>query len=411
MAQMNFTDRSILALKPPDSGQVDYFDEKTPGFGVRVSQKGTKSFFLKYIVNGRQRRMTFGVYPGCKLAEARKAAHNAKHEVRQGNDPSAARQEQRTAPTLKELADEYLDHHARDNKRERSWREDERMINAYLRDLYDQKAGDITRGQIKSLLRDIKVRGAPVQANRVLALVRKMYNFGLDEEIVEANPAARIKPSPEVERDRIYSPDEIRALWGAFTGQTGSIFKLCLITGQRRGEIAGMRWGEIDFESAEWTVPGERMKSKKVHLVPLSDMALDVLADVSRIDEELVFPSPVRRNQPIRNLQSPAEDVKKASGVEDFRSHDLRRTCGTNITGMGFPRFIMDRVLGHVEPGVGRRYDRHDYLREKKAALDAWGGKLRRIITGKKAAEYAVALRREKAVPPPENVVRLKAKA
>ena len=112
MAQMNFTDRSILALRPPDSGQVDYFDEKTPGFGVRVSQKGTKSFFLKYIVNGRQRRMTFGVYPGCKLAQARKAAHNAKHEVRQGNDPSAARQEQRTAPTLKELADEYLDHHA-----------------------------------------------------------------------------------------------------------------------------------------------------------------------------------------------------------------------------------------------------------------------------------------------------------
>ena len=91
--------------------------------------------------------------------------------------------------------------------------------------------------------------------------------------------------------------------------------------------------------------------------------------------------------------------MKKASGVEDFRSHDLRRTCGANITGMGFPRFIMDRVLGHVEPGVGRRYDRHDYLREKKAALDAWGGKLRRIITGKKAAEYAVALRHKEVVP------------
>ena len=78
--------------------------------------------------------------------------------------------------------------------------------------------------------------------------------------------------------------------------------------------------------------------------------------------------------------------MKKASGVEDFRSHDLRRTCGTNITGMGFPRFIMDRVLGHVEPGVGRRYDRHDYLREKKAALGAWGQRLHEIISGQSIA-------------------------
>ncbi len=148
------------------------------------------------------------------------------------------------------------------------------------------------------------------------------------------------------------------------------------LIGQRQSEVAGMRWDELDFDDASWTVPGERMKSKRVHLVPLSDMALQVLRGVSRVSDEYAFPSPTRPDQPIANLGKAAKRIKQESGVADFRSHDLRRTCGTNITKLGFSRFIMDRALGHLEPGVGARYDRHDYLKEKRAALEAWGRKL-----------------------------------
>ncbi len=133
------------------------------------------------------------------------------------------------------------------------------------------------------------------------------------------------------------------------------------------------------------------MKSKRVHVVPLSKMALDVLRKVPRLDDEFVFPSP-KPGQPIKNLGKAAERVKRVSGVADFRSHDLRRSCGTGITSLGFPRFIMDRCLGHLEPGVGSRYDRHDYLQEKTAALNAWAAKLNEILTG---------------VPMPENIVEL----
>ena len=152
-----------------------------------------------------------------------------------------------------------------------------------------------------------------------------------------------------------------------------------------------MRWSEIDFDNAMWTVPAARMKSKRVHIVPLADMAFDVLWGIPRLDNEFVFPSP-RPGQPIQSLGKAAIRVKEASGVADFRSHDLRRTCGTGITSLGFSRFIMDRCLGHLEPGVGSRYDRHDYAQEKAAALNAWAAKLTEILTGEPVPENVVEL-------------------
>ena len=154
-----------------------------------------------------------------------------------------------------------------------------------------------------------------------------------------------------------------------------------------------MTWSEIDFNSATWTVPAARMKSKRVHIVLLSEMALDILRKVPRLDDEFVFPSP-KPGQPIKELGKGAARVKKASGVDDFRSHDLRRSCATGITSLGFSRFIMDRCLGHVEPGVGSRYDRHDYFGEKAAALEAWGAKLNEILTGEPMPENVVELQR-----------------
>ncbi len=391
MPQIKFTDRKIANLPKPTKGQVDYFDQGERGFGIRASVGGTKTWFVKYVYHGRQRRMTLAQYPAVRLAQARKTALNVKNDVAKGIDPATKKQADRAAPTLKELADEYLERHAK--KRKRSWREDERIINTYLKEWHDRKAGDISRREVISLLDDIADR-APVQANRVLSLLRKLYNFGLIRERVEANPAHKVPaPGTEVERDRIYEADEMRKLWETFQGATGDIYKLILITGQRQSEVAGMRWDELDFDDASWTVPGERMKSKRVHLVPLSSIALEVLRNVPRVSDKHVFPSPTRPDQSIANLGKAAKRIKQQSGIADFRSHDLRRTCGSNITKRGFSRFIMDRVLGHLEPGVGARYDRHDYLKEKRAALRSWGRRLQEIISGEPASAKVVELR------------------
>ena len=410
MPQIRFTTRKIASLPIPEAGQLDYFSETEPGFAVRVSHGGSKTFFVKYVHDGRQRRMSLGQFPrvgGDKernqsLADARREMLAIKADVAKGGDPAAKRQAERKAaieaPTFKMLTDEFLKRYAigrdPDEPNKRSWREDRRIIETYLKDWHGRKAASVTRREVIALLDEIADR-APVMANRVLSLVRKVYNYALDKDMVEANPAHKLTPpgGKEQERDRVYNPDEIRKLWAAFDGPAGDIYRLVLITGQRaRAEIAGMKWSEIDFDNALWTVPAARMKSKRIHVVPLASMALDVLRNVPRLDDEFVFPSPTRPDQPIKNLGKAAERVKEASGVRDFRSHDLRRTAGTGITSLGFSRFIMDRCLGHLEPGVGARYDRHDYLKEKRAALRSWGRKLQEIISGEPVSAKMVEL-------------------
>ncbi len=408
MPQIRFTTRKIAHLPIPAAGQVDYFSDNEPGFAIRASYGGCKTFFVKFVVNGKQRRMSLGQFPRVggdeersqSLAAARREMLAIKAAVAKGQDPAAERQAERraaiTAPTFKDLADEFLKRHAigRDpaEPHKRSWKEDRRIIETYLKAWHGRKAETITRREVIALLDDIADR-APTMANRVLACLRKLFNYGLTKDRVTNNPAHKVPPpgGPERARDRVYDAEDIRKLWAAFEGPVGHIYRLVLITGQRSGEVAGMKWGELD--NATWTVPAARMKSKRVHVVPLSEMALDVLRKVPRLDDEFVFPSS-KPGQPIKSLGKAAERVKRVSGVVDFRSHDLRRSCGTGITSLGFPRFIMDRCLGHLEPGVGGRYDRHDYLVQKTAALDAWGAKLNEILTGEPMPENVVELAR-----------------
>ena len=408
MPQIRFTARKLANLPIPEAGQVDYFSDAEPGFAVRVSHGGSKTFFVKYVHDGRQRRMSLGQFPRVSgneersqsLAEARREMLAIKADVAKGRDPAAERQAQRqtsiTAPTFKDLTDEYLKRHAigrdPDEPHKRSWPEDRRILDTYFKDWLGRKAESITRREVIALLDDIADR-APTMANRVLACLRKVYNFGVTKDRVTNNPAHQVPPpgGAERSRDRIYDADEIRKLWAIFEGPTGTIYRLVLVTGQRLNEVAGMSWHEIDLDNATWTVPTARMKNKRIHVVPLSDIALNILRKVPRLDDEFVFPSP-KPGQSIKNLGKAAARVKKASGIDDFRSHDLRRSCGTGITSLGFSRFIMDRCLGHVEPGVGSRYDRHDYLGEKVAALGAWGAKLNEILTGEPMPENVVEL-------------------
>ena len=390
MPQRKFTDRTIANLKPPKEGQVDYFDITTPGFGVRVSYGGSKSWFTKYVHKGRQRRLTIGTYPAIKLAKAREMALDAKHElIVEKQDPALQKKAARQALTFKELADLYLEEHA---SKKRSGKEDKRILNKYFAPWHPRKAVEIERPEIVERLQEIKRDHGPVMANRCLACVRKVFSWAIKNGklVLVYNPAMGLdRPGEETSRDRVYTDKEIKALGKAFGdfGISGAVFKMVLITGQRPGEVKGMEWAEIDGNL--WTIPGARTKNKRVHVVPLSALALEEL-EPPRLHKRWVFPSPRRYDQPITNTgiavrgtngkKKPGRNIRDASGVQDFTPHDLRRTFSTGLTKLGFTRFVVDRLLNHAEPGVGGVYDRHDYLKEKTEAADAWGRHLQKIV-------------------------------
>ncbi len=398
MPKMKLTARGVENIKPPTAGQVDYWDTSPPGFGLRVSPTGRKSWVLMYRHGGRKRRLTIGTYPSIPLAAARERAIAALSDVAQGQDPAGIKQAERRADTFAELAEDYMRRHAM--VRKRSWQQDRRALNRDLLPRFaHRKAASIKRREVIDLLDGIKERGAPILANRTLEIMRKIYNWGISREIVETNPCQRIeRPSAEVQRQRVLNDDEIRAVWRAFDQEPpymSAMFKLRVLTAQRGGEIAHMRWKDIDVGAGWWTIPGEYTKNGLAHRVPLSPEALEVLGGVEEHSNgsSWVFPQPSGEG-PITVIWKAVDRVRRRAGVQ-FVLHDLRRTAASRMTGdLGIGRLTVSKILNHVERGVTAVYDRHSYDAEKRQALEAWGQRLEEIVSGRaaKAASNIVGL-------------------
>ncbi len=255
----------------------------------------------------------------------------------------------------------------------------QRMINSYLKEWHDRPICEITRGEIKELLR-VKARTAPVMANRLLSLITKIFNWALKEELIESSPAMRIeRPGQETERERSLSAEEIRTAWTAFDKlgyPFGAVYKMALVTGQGRGEIAGMKWAEISADG--WKLPGERAKKGKGHLVPLSSLARDILDGAPQIGE-LVFRS--HRDAPVQNWSKAAKQLRKLCGpMEPWHLHDLSRTFATHLRSLGVDRLVVSKLLNHAEAGITKVYDRYSADAEKTAAMERWANRLREII-------------------------------
>ena len=291
-----------------------------------------------------------------------------------------------------------------------------------------RKAADIVKRDVVLLLEKIVDRGSPIMANNTFAVIRKMFNWAVEKDILPNTPCTGVKPpAPKVSRERALSETEVRTFWDnldscAMSGEIRGALKLILVTAQRPGEVIGMHTDELDGEW--WTIPAERAKNGKAHRVPLSPLALEiVIKSIGQVkllrevpaDEEysgFVFPTPSQKKvQAIapqalivavcRALASPVlndkgkplfdADGKPATvnklGIEHATPHDLRRTAATFMGSMGFMDEIIDAVLNHAKKGVIKTYNRHGYDKEKQQALEAWGRKLASIITGKEGAK------------------------
>ena len=221
-------------------------------------------------------------------------------------------------------------------------------------------------------------------ANRTTALLSKLFKFALDDELIEASPAVRIsRPGAEQKRDRVLSDDELRTLWVVWDGLSSEMaahFKLRLITAQPGGEVAAMRWKDVDLKAGWWTVPAGVAKNKLAHRVPLSASALTILKALrATAAKDAVYVLAGARG---KRQQS---EAAATFGVPDFRGHDLRRTAASLMAGGGISRLVIGKILNHVEKDITAVYDRHGDDAEKQAALTWWDTKLAAILANKTA--------------------------
>ncbi len=387
------TVRTLEAIKPPKVGRVEHWDKKVKGLGLRVSSSGRKTWVLMYRTRGdkRLRRATLGTYPTLSLADTRDMARADLRSAAMGRDPSAERKAEREADTFGELAEAYMERYAK--KRKKSWFKDQQALDRDLLPRFrHRKAANIKRREVIEMLEEIADRGAPVGSNRTLEIIRRIYNWGIEREIVILNPCSMIKKiGVERRRERVLTDDEIRAVWSAFEKETPrmcALFKLRLLTIQRPGEVSRMRWEDID--SDWWTIPPEFTKNGLSHRVPLTNLALELL-EPHRGSGRWVFPSR-KGDSPIR-VGALSDSLRRNHhlGLEPFTAHDLRRTAATAMASLGIDRLTLSKILNHVETGVTAVYDRATYDKQKRRALERWARKLRSII-GEPAGATVVSI-------------------
>ena len=382
MSTQRFTDKWLRGLKAPSTGQVDHWDELLPGFGVRVGTTGRKSFFVGTRINGKYRRVTLSPpYDLLSLADARTKAKAIMADAHAGIGPEV-RKKREEKGTFGAVAAAFMQDYAKDH---RTRREYQRKIDVDLADWHGRQIAEIRRADIKDLIR-VKARTAPIAANRLLSLISKIFNWAVKEEIVESSPATQLdRPGKETERERSLSAEEIKIVWGALDGlgyPWGPLYKFLLVTGQRRGEVAGMRWSEINGEG--WKLPGERAKKGKGHLVPLSSLAREILDGVPQIGG-LVFRA--HTDAALKGWSKIAPRLEKLTGpMEPWHLHDFRRTFATHLRSLGVERLVVSKLLNQAEAGVTKIYDRYAADPEKTAAMERWANRLREIISGAPAS-------------------------
>lgn len=390
---MRLTDSKIKGLKPK---KTPYIVSEDGGMGVRVYPSGKRSFIYMFRFDDTPRLLTIGPYPITSLHSARMEAVNAKDKILKGTDPAKVKKNtketHRDAETVKALVDEFIEKWSKPRKR--TWKEDLRILKKDVIPAFGRrKAKDIKRRDIVLLLDNIVERGAPIQANRALAVIRKMFNFAVTRSILDTSPCAAIPaPSKENCRERVLSDNEIKAFWLELnkTNMHNLIqlsLKLMLVTAQRKQEVTNAKWNEFDLKSGWWTIPSERSKNGHPHRVPITTIAKELLIKIREFstNSEYLFPSP-RTDSPItgQSIDHALRNNADCFSIPAFTPHDMRRTASSKMTESGISSSDVSKILNHSEnTTISRHYDHYSYDKEKKSALIKWSRRLESIVSEK----------------------------
>ena len=375
--RVSLTDRFCAGVKA--KGQIDYFDEQTSGLALRVTGNGVKAWTLVFSSprDGKRARLTLGRYPQTTPAQARTRALEAKGHLDQGNDP---RDVQTGAMTVGALVPLYIEKpHRKTGKPRRGVKSIKRRLEAnVVPTIGGEKLSDLHRRDAQRVVTPIMRRNAPGEAIRVFEDLRAMIRWGLSQGYLDRNPFEGMEPpAKSIPRERVLTNEEIKTLWTGLPTTLPAfewIIKLCLVTAQRVGEVAGMLPNELDLERAVWTIPGSRTKNGYEHSVPLSPLAIEIIKGATL--------------KPLPSIKVSVAIAKKHGqfGIPHFTAHDLRRSALTGMAKLGVAPIVLGHVANHrtttkagITLGV---YVQHAYEREKREALELWANRLQGIISG-----------------------------
>lgn len=363
------TAQVVGALRPPAAGNRVVWDTELTGFGVRITAAGAVSFVLRYVLNGRERRYTLGKHPDLSPGAARERATVLRGRVAAGEDPMEARREARDAATMGELCDDYLERHARPKKRPKSVKGDEQLIRLYIRPkLGGRKVSAIGRRDLDELHQSLKAH--PYQANRLIALLSKMFSLAVSWGWRLDNPVKGIERFAEDRRHRWLSGDELGHLGKALKAypdkRIADALQLLILTGSRSGEVRNATWDQFDLARGVWTKPSHHTKQKKTEHVPLSgearllvanlrERAVKNLGDESKLND-FPFLFPGSEGKPLGDLNGAWRKICKEAGLKGARIHDLRHTYASHLVSGGHSLPLVGRLLGHTQPGTTQRY-------------------------------------------------------
>jgi integrase len=389
------TELTVARAKSPKEGRLELWDTTLPAFGLRLTASGRRSWIAAIRKPGAQHpvRVKLGEPPLMSLATARDKAR----AMLQDPGGMIEQHERAKLETVQAMLEQFIERHHK--PRNRRWQEVRQILLRELADWQHRPIRDIGRRDVLEVLDRAIDRGTPYAANRLLAYVRKMFNWCLERGIVDTSPVANIKaPAKERSRDRVLEDEELASIWNACDGlgwPWRDLVRLLIVTGQRRDEVAHMAWPDLDLERRLWMLPRELTKADRAHEVALSELAVEILAGMPRLSNGLVFPANRHGSRnPVSGFSGMKRRLDKLCGVVGWRLHDLRRTAASGMARLGHPPHVVTAILNHSPGstmGITAVYNRHRYADEKRAALDAWSREVERII-GRNEAEV-IALR------------------
>jgi integrase len=430
MSRRTLNDRLLKSIKAPTEGRTEIWDIVVPGFGIRITHTGRKTFVLMARYGGSKHptRRELGQYDGSNLAEMRTKARAWIELIRAGRDPTTVEDQARAANLRKQantfgaVADDFIGEKL---ARERRGAEVERDLRReFVAKWGKRPITEITDLDVLAIINE-KKKTARVAAINLLALAKRLFNWAIDQRVygLTTNPCASLKPAriigKRAKRSRILSDPELLALWRA-TGRMrypyGAIYRLLMLTALRKNEVAGAAWDEINLAEREWTIPAARMSAKgrdpepRPHLVPITDEIADIIEGLPKfksgkhlfsttfgkkavhVGDKVKQHVDARMLRTLRALAKRRGDDPNEVELAAWVNHDIRRTVRTNLSRLRCTEEAREAVMAHVRSGIKGVYDLHDYRDEKREALELWAGRLRSIVEA-----------------PPTNVVRFAA--
>ena len=399
--RIRFTKATLDALPAPMKGARRYFDDKTPGLILRVTANGAKNFYLYKKVNGRPAEIRVGSYQDLSVENARKKADELRGQIAVGEDPAEKRREARNAKTFGELCEWYVTQPKKSGERgARTVIEYRKLVKSYLGPIAGRVPAQISAREVEALHEKVGAEHGRYAANRLLALVRAVFNRAIKKGLMKGtNPAAGVEAFAEQSRERRLMPHEVARFLTAVIEDTSETMRdyvlLSLYTGARKANVLAMRWDELDAEAHTWRIPVT--KNGTSQLIPLENAEIDILTRrLAASSSPWVFPSTGARGH-LADPKAGWRRILERADIDDLRIHDLRRSLASFMVDGGASMAVIGKVLNHKSQATTAVYARVSMDPQREAKRAAHGAialaseKITAMPTAEPAAVVALA--------------------